>query len=270
MLISRVISAAVAIAILVPVLIVGRVAGVAVLVMLCTSIAVWELSRKLPGLNGVLGTVLALAVNFVVVLGFSFRPLPEVQALVVLVPLAILALHLFLYRSIQNTIESCPQMIFVVTYVTVPLCHAIVLARLDAGIQLVFFVLVVVSLGDAGAYFAGKYLGKHHFSAEVSPRKTIEGLVGGLGGNLLGMLILAAVGSGLPPIGVLFKGALLLAVIAPVGDLVASALKRRLNVKDFGTIMPGHGGILDRADALIPAFPVLYYYLVLGGHAAAL
>lgn len=270
MLISRIISAAVAVAVLVPVLIVGRVPGVTVLVMLCSSVAVWELSRQLPGLKSVLGTALALLVNFVVVLGFYSWPLQAVQALVVLVPLAILVVHLFLYRTIQNTTDSCPQMIFVATYVTVPLSHAIVLGRLDAGIQWVFFVLVVVCLGDAGAYFAGKHFGKHHFSGEVSPRKTVEGLGGGLAGNLLGMLIMELAGPGLPAIGVLFKATLLLAVIAPLGDLVASALKRRLNIKDFGAVMPGHGGILDRADALIPAFPALYYYLILGGHAAAL
>lgn len=270
MLISRVISAAVAVAIIVPALIMGGVTAVIVLVMLCSSIAVWELSRKLPGLKSILGTALTLAVNAVVVLGFSYRPVQEVQALVVLIPLGILAMHLFLYRSIQNTTESCPQMIFVVMYVTIPLSHAILLGRLDAGIQWVFFALVIVSLGDAGAYFAGKYFGKHHFSAEVSPRKTVEGLIGGLGGNLVGMLLMELVGTGLSSIGVLFKATLLLGVIAPLGDLVASALKRRLNIKDFGAVMPGHGGILDRADALIPAFPALYYFLILGGHSAAL
>jgi len=67
----------------------------------------------------------------------------------------------------------------------------------------------------------------------------------------------------LPSLWILTQIAVLLAVLGPIGDLCASAIKRRLGIKDFGSIMPGHGGILDRADSLIPAFPATYYFLII-------
>jgi phosphatidate cytidylyltransferase len=156
-------------------------------------------------------------------------------------------------------------MIFVLAYVSIPLAHAILLRRLEFGIAWVFFVLVVICLGDAGAYFAGKYRGRHRFSANVSPSKTIEGLLGGVAGNFAGMLIIKLIFLDLAPWGTLARLTVLLAVAGPLGDLAASAIKRRLKIKDFGTIFPGHGGVLDRADSLIPAFPAAYYFLVLSG-----
>jgi len=145
------------------------------------------------------------------------------------------------------------------------LAHAILLRRLDNGIPLVFLVLVMISLGDAGAYFTGKYCGKHRFSKRVSPGKTVEGLAGGLAGCLAGMLIMKLIAPDLPAMGILLRLTVLLAIAGPLGDLVASAIKRKLDIKDYGCIMPGHGGVLDRADALIPAFPITYYFLILSG-----
>jgi phosphatidate cytidylyltransferase len=131
------------------------------------------------------------------------------------------------------------------------------------GSAWVLFVLLVICLGDVGAYLSGKYLGKHRLAPAISPKKTIEGLFGGFAGNFLGMLIAEAFYPRLAPLSVLVQATLLLAVLGPLGDLCASALKRRMAIKDFGSLMPGHGGIMDRADSLIPAFPAVYYFLTL-------
>ena len=267
MLRDRVISAAVVIAILVPILVFGGVIGVALLVTVFSAVAARELSRRLSALNTSPGKELVLALSVGVAAAFYFLPVPAVPAAVVWLPLLVLLLHLFLYNSIEQTTESSSQMIFVTTYVAIPLGHAILLRRLDMGTAWVFFVLVVVCLGDASAYFTGKYCGKHHFSKRVSPGKTVEGLFGGVAGCLVGMLVMNAAAPGLAPLATVFQAALLLAIVGPLGDLIASALKRRLGVKDFGSIMPGHGGVLDRADALITGFPAVYYYLVLTGSA---
>jgi len=200
----------------------------------------------------------------------AFYALPNraVPAVVVCFPLAVVAVHLFLYNFIENTVDSASQMILVTTYVAVPLGHAVLLAKLHLGNVWILYVLVVICLGDAGAYFAGKYFGRHRLSPNVSPSKTVEGLAGGVAGNLVGMLIMEAVVPGLLPIGPLALVTLLLAAAGPLGDLIASALKRRLSIKDFGTFMPGHGGIMDRADSLILAFPVVYYFLTLSQYGA--
>jgi phosphatidate cytidylyltransferase len=178
-------------------------------------------------------------------------------------PLIVLLVHLFLYEKIQQTVESASQMIFAVGYVIVPLSHAILIRRLDLGVPWIFFVMVVICLGDAGAYFVGRSYGKHRFSGKVSPSKTVEGLGGGVSGNLLGMVVSRLLFPELPAFEVLLVLTLLLALAGPLGDLSASAIKRRLAIKDFGSIMPGHGGVMDRADSLIFAFPTTYYFLLL-------
>jgi phosphatidate cytidylyltransferase len=79
------------------------------------------------------------------------------------------------------------------------------------------------------------------------------------------MLIMKVIAPDFPPVWSLLQLTIILAIVAPTGDLCASALKRRLGIKDFGYVIPGHGGVLDRADSLIPAFPVVFYFLSLSG-----
>ncbi|OAN13999.1 CDP-diglyceride synthetase [Photobacterium jeanii] len=130
------------------------------------------------------------------------------------------------------------------------------------GAQLVMLVCFIVWAADTGAYFSGKRFGKHKMAPAVSPNKTIEGL---LGGALLAMFI-AWSGAKLMNIpfsglGALLAIAMITVVISVLGDLVESMFKRVAGIKDSGTILPGHGGILDRIDSLTAALPVfaLFY-----------
>jgi phosphatidate cytidylyltransferase len=132
------------------------------------------------------------------------------------------------------------------------------------GPRLLLFALVLTWAGDTVAYFVGRAIGKHPFAPILSPKKTWEGAVGGFAGSLLvgvafskwtgiamgQMLAMAAVGN----------------VAGQVGDLLESAYKRSAGVKDSGTLLPGHGGVLDRIDALILAIPVVCYYWILFGN----
>ncbi len=140
--------------------------------------------------------------------------------------------------------------------------------RLDAaalpgteGFWLTMAVFVVVWASDTLAYYTGRTFGKHPLAPRVSPKKTIEGALGGLVGAFAGMALLKVFA--LPSVGwgdaaVL---ALLGGVVSPLGDLAESRLKRSVDVKDSGTILPGHGGVLDRFDALIVAAPLAYLYV---------
>ncbi|KXI22893.1 phosphatidate cytidylyltransferase [Photobacterium sanguinicancri] len=130
------------------------------------------------------------------------------------------------------------------------------------GSQLVMLVCFIVWAADTGAYFTGKRFGKHKMAPSVSPNKTIEGLVGGA---VLAMFI-AWSGASLMNIpfsgvGSLLAIAMVTVVISVLGDLVESMFKRVAGIKDSGTILPGHGGILDRIDSLTAALPVfaLFY-----------
>ena len=120
----------------------------------------------------------------------------------------------------------------------------------------------VVLLGDTGAYFMGKYLGRHKLYPAVSPKKTIEGSVGGILGGIVGALAFklfvdAPAMTWLDILGV----AVPCAILGQVGDLCESLFKRSYGVKDSGTILPGHGGVLDRMDSVLFAAPYLLYYV---------
>jgi phosphatidate cytidylyltransferase len=269
MLSTRILSAIVAILIIVPILLWGGVFGVTMLVLVLASLGVWELSDKLSAVKTQPSRYLLMGANCVFLIAAALLPLRAAPPLIVALPLVALFFHLLLFNVIEDTINSVSQSIFILAYVTVPLGHAILLDRLPWGSAWVFLVLIVISLGDAGAYFAGRYLGTHHFSKHVSPKKTIEGLAGGVAGNFLGMFIAKLCCPDMAPLKLLVYMTLVMALVGPIGDLMASALKRRLGIKDFGSVMPGHGGLLDRADSLIPSFPAVYYILVLAGSTVA-
>jgi phosphatidate cytidylyltransferase len=263
MLRARILTAAVLVAILLPTILFGGVVGLAAAVLVFSQIALWEMTSCLPPLRSKLGRALTLALGVAITAGVTFLPDRAMLMAVAVFPLLVLTAHVILYHKVENTIDSVSNMVFALGYVAVPLGHAILLRRLEHGAAWILFVIVVIALGDAGAYFAGKYMGKRKFSKSISPSKTIEGLIGGLAGNLAGMVVIKVLFPDLPGLTYLVPLTLLLAVVGPVGDLCASAIKRRLQIKDYGTVFPGHGGVMDRADSLIPAFPTAYYFLIL-------
>jgi phosphatidate cytidylyltransferase len=266
----RVITAAVLVAFIIPTLVYGGVAGVALLVAVFSTAAIWELSGNLAGVKPGASRFLTVLLGLGIVAACSAWSFPAVFALIAGLPLGILAIHLLLFHRIESTVDSAAHMTFALGYTVIPLAHAVLLSRLAFGTVWVFFVLVVVCLADAGAYFVGKAYGKTRLAPGVSPGKTVEGLAGSLAGGMLGMTAMKVIVPGLPSLGVLFSLALLLVLADVVGDLCASALKRRLGVKDFGASLPGHGGVLDRADSLIFAYPTAFHFLMLTGSAVLL
>jgi phosphatidate cytidylyltransferase len=130
------------------------------------------------------------------------------------------------------------------------------------GLQWVISALVITWANDTCAYFAGRLFGRHKLHPGVSPNKTWEGFAGGAVGSVAGMFIARAVAfPALTTIDCLALG-LLGAVLGPLGDLCESLLKRAHGVKDSGTLIPGHGGLLDRVDALLFNAPAVYLYVV--------
>ena len=131
------------------------------------------------------------------------------------------------------------------------------------GWKLVFFLMIVVWTGDAGAYYVGKNLGKHRLSPRISPKKSVEGMIGGCATS-----ILVAIGihftffKEMPLVHAAIAG-IVLSVSGVVGDLAESMWKRSAAVKDSGSLIPGHGGFLDRFDSIFFTTPLLYVYWVL-------
>jgi len=145
--------------------------------------------------------------------------------------------------------------------VAFPLSFAPLLRSGKFGTQLLMFALLVTWAADTTAYFVGRGFGRHLLAPRISPKKTWEGSIGGMIGSLLiGWAFTYWVKIPLPH-------ALAMAAIGNVagqlGDLVESAYKRSAGVKDSGALLPGHGGILDRIDALILCIPAIWYYVTL-------
>lgn len=134
----------------------------------------------------------------------------------------------------------------------------------------IFYVLVVFGsawLSDSCAYFAGRAFGKHKLAPVISPKKTVEGFIGGIVGGTITMilllwgysLLLGALGISMTVYyGRLFACIPIFSVVSVVGDLSASIIKRQFNVKDYGSIMPGHGGIMDRFDSALMVAPLVF------------
>ncbi|HEU4438773.1 MAG TPA: phosphatidate cytidylyltransferase [Methylomirabilota bacterium] len=145
-------------------------------------------------------------------------------------------------------------------YVNWLLGYAFWLYELPDGVQWVLLLVSVTWLGESAAYVIGSTLGRHKLAPVVSPRKTVEGAVAQLIASVLGALGARAwFFPGLSLEDAMVIG-LLLGVVGQVGDLVESAIKRSLNTKDTGGLIPGHGGMLDRLDSLLVNTPVLFYY----------
>lgn len=125
----------------------------------------------------------------------------------------------------------------------------------------IFFAAVIIWSTDSGAYFIGKSMGKRKLWPEISPNKTVEGFIGGIVTAVVLSLVFQAVTGFLPSYLLVMFITLLLSIFGQLGDLVESALKRHYHVKDSGTILPGHGGILDRFDSFLFVLPFLYLLL---------
>ncbi|HLF05275.1 MAG TPA: phosphatidate cytidylyltransferase, partial [Dehalococcoidia bacterium] len=147
-----------------------------------------------------------------------------------------------------------------------PLAHALALRQLGDGDALgrswLLFALLVTFATDTGAFFVGRAVGRHRMAPGISPGKTWEGAAGGFLLAVLAALALAQfleLGLAFWQTGVIGAA---VGVVAQGGDLLESKLKRLSQVKDSGSIIPGHGGILDRLDSLVAAVPTVYYLVV--------
>lgn len=149
-------------------------------------------------------------------------------------------------------------------YVGVMLSYVYQIRSLDNGVYLAFLVFICSWGCDTCAYCVGKLIGKHKMSPKLSPKKSIEGAVGGVVGTALLTALYAYIFH--LKMGIASQQIILLAVIAAiaglismVGDLTASAIKRNYDIKDYGHLIPGHGGIMDRFDSMIITAPIIFY-----------
>jgi phosphatidate cytidylyltransferase len=227
----------------------------------------------------------ALVFAFVIVAAANRVPLVETTAMIYGLALAA-AVAPFLFLSIAmrraelaSGYPAAAASVFAFAYIAIPMALLVQIRQQPAGAILVIYTLLVVWAGDIFAYFVGKGIGRHRMSPEISPKKTWEGAIASVAASVLvGTLWFqhgAAISTWLlqaglierrdgmfglqkPGLWVVIGLSAIVNIAAQLGDLVESLIKRGTGVKDSGTILPGHGGMLDRIDAMLFAVPVVW------------
>jgi phosphatidate cytidylyltransferase len=187
---------------------------------------------------------------------------PGLETVFFLFVLGIAAITLFTKRPLVEALPAAGISASGLILIAFPLSYAVRLHGFPMqGPPLLLFAMVITWVGDSAAYFVGRSIGKHPLAPHLSPKKTWEGTVA----SFLGSLIVGAFFERFMtvPLVHLLGMAAVGNVAGQVGDLLESAYKRSAGMKDSGSLLPGHGGVLDRIDALILAIPVVWYYWIL-------
>lgn len=219
---------------------------------------VYGVNKKTPGIVCYLATVLYY-------IAIYLDRMDIIVPMMVVYLLVMLAVYVLTFPTYSDKQIMAAFMDFF--YVSVMLSFVYLIRNMEHGLVLVLLIFVSSWINDTCAYFVGRALGKHKMAPVLSPKKSIEGLIGGIvGAGVFGAVF-----------GILFDkyvdtmnyAPLLFAVVgavgalpAVIGDLAASAIKRNNDIKDYGKLIPGHGGILDRFDSIIFTAPIIYYLLV--------
>ncbi|MES2642518.1 MAG: phosphatidate cytidylyltransferase [Myxococcota bacterium] len=259
---TRLIAGLAGLAVVIPILVWGGPNGVWWLMLPFLLVALNEYVRMAaPELPMVERSVYLLAGLVVVTAAVHATAyLPTVLALLFM---GFITLPMFARESVDVAARQALRLGFGLVYVPVLMAPLALIRMENDGLGLIFFLLASTWLGDTGAYFAGRAFGKTPLFPRVSPKKTREGALGGLVLAVLGAAVfkgLFGADLDLPWVVVLVLAGVL-DIAGVIGDLVESMFKRAFGVKDSGTIMPGHGGILDRIDSLLFTGPLLWAVL---------
>jgi phosphatidate cytidylyltransferase len=234
----------------------------AAVIVLAAVGAVWEYNNIVLG-KGFLkekieGTVYAIVIPLVMFLGSG-------QLVVAILAFCVLITFILFLGSIKDTnfdVTVVAKVVFGMMYIPFLISHLILLRGLEKGVLWVLFVLVLAFAGDITALYIGKYFGKHKLSPVISPGKTVEGTIGLILGSTVACLIFSYFifpDLSFAKIGIL---AFIGSIIGQLGDLSESAIKRNYGFKDASSLLPGHGGLMDRMDCLLFIVPFVYYYRI--------
>ncbi|PLR84244.1 phosphatidate cytidylyltransferase [Bacillus canaveralius] len=258
---QRIITAVIAAAVFLPIVLYGG-APFLLMVYLLATISLYELLKmrhlKLLSVPGIISLILL----WIFLLPSDYQNLIE-DLDYTKVELALIAVLLFLTYTVATknrfTFDDVAFSTMAILYIGIGFYYF--LETRDAGIEFVFYSLLIVWATDSGAYFIGRAMGKNKLWPEISPNKTVEGFVGGIICALVVAIVFSIFAEKIDaPLLELIIITVLLSIFGQIGDLVESALKRHYNVKDSGSLLPGHGGILDRFDSLLFVWPLIHFF----------
>jgi phosphatidate cytidylyltransferase len=266
---ARIVSAAVLAPLALALIVLGGIPFFLGVEVMC-AIAVWEAAALIAGALHLEApqiwrrfTVLA---GVLILLGVQLQPgLSAAPPLAGAAVLVLSLLGLLVHASPSNRFALWVAGVGTLAYIIGLGAHFIVLRAVLRGLGWTLLACLITWSTDIGAFFVGRQFGSHGFFTAVSPKKTREGAIGGaMSGTLVALPVAAIAGLHVPWFAALLVGASV-SIAAQGGDLVESLLKREAGVKDSGTIIPGHGGVLDRIDSLLFAVTVIYYWRLLLG-----
>ena len=216
---------------------------------------IFHIEKAAPGIVGYLAATI-----YYCNLRFSF--LPEQMMFVLGFLILLMFVYVFSYPKYRT--EQILAAFFGVFYVAVMLSYVYQTRMLSAGTYIVWLIFLCSWGCDTCAYCVGKLCGKHKMAPVLSPKKSVEGAIGGVVGAALltviyGLIFRSAMGGTMFHIFIMAAISAVGALISMVGDLTASAIKRNYEIKDYGKLIPGHGGILDRFDSVIFTAPIIYF-----------
>lgn len=220
-----------------------------------------EIEKKAPGIAGY-----AAGIFYYALLWFHREEYVVLMAIAAL--MVLMAIYVFTFPHYKT--EQVTVAFFGIFYLAVMLSYLYQVRAMADGKYLVWLIVLSSWGCDTCAYCAGMLLGRHKLTPLLSPKKTVEGAVGGVvGAALLGLIFGTVFGNQMrelvnPPV-VCAAACAIAAVISQIGDLAASAIKRNHDVKDYGHLIPGHGGVLDRFDSMIFTAPAIFFALTFLG-----
>lgn len=265
---QRIITAIIAAALFIPFVIYGKV-PFTLLVIALAVVGFYEILKmkgisifSIPGVIGLLTLVVLViprdwAGEVVQIIGYS-------SILMVVYGLMILLLIYVVLVKNKITFDEVGFILLGAFYVGMGFHYLIETRNYDNGLLFIVYCLLVVWTTDSGAYFVGRKFGKNKLWPEISPKKTVEGFVGGIVIAVIFAVGLQMLYPFMSSYVLLIFITIFASVIGQMGDLVESAIKRHYGVKDSGTILPGHGGILDRFDSLLFVVPLLHFLHLFG------
>lgn len=255
--------------VLLPILVVILLAGTPVVAAAVLAVAIMGLYEFFKA-TGVAKHRLLCAAGYVAAAAVALRgyiPSEAYLPLFYIFMLTVFCIMLKCHASLD--VKACGTVVFGLIYIPFFLSTLVDIRSLENGKFLLWLVFIGAFLTDTCAYFCGVFLGKHKLCRNVSPKKTVEGSLGGVLGCAAACLayglLLERIGGLAVSYPRLFILGLLMAVVSQVGDLSASVIKRSFGIKDYGNIFPGHGGILDRLDSVIMIAPMVLLYVELFG-----
>ena len=234
--------------------------GYIITIALVTSLALYEFLILGEAKGYPVHKVLSISLMLLILASVVMAEV-EIEAAIVAVLLLIPASYVFSEPELDGALPASAVCVLGTLYVGM-LGGALLRLKLDfggLGPKLVFFLLLVVWMGDAGAYYVGRFFGRTPLS-RISPKKTIEGSLGGMATSVLTAAVIHATFFPEFPLVHALIAAFLLAAAGIVGDLAESLWKRSAAVKDSGKLLPGHGGFFDRIDSILFTAPILYGY----------